>query len=151
MSPEELAAIKERCAQATPGPWTSPWDEAEPDETAAFRAADGEEVVSRAEYDCVGYLTVLEPDARFIAHARTDVPALVDEVERLRAENAGLRAERVTCANCNASIAARDALRMRMTLRSGDVVDRYWCDENCYDQWGGTSAMPLPQSFRVDL
>ena len=30
-------------------------------------------------------------DAQFIAHARTDVPALLAEVDRLRAENAGLR------------------------------------------------------------
>jgi len=33
------------------------------------------------------------PDAAFIAHARADVPALLAEVERLRAENARLTAE----------------------------------------------------------
>ena len=36
---------------------------------------------------------VNESDRDFIAHARTDVPALVAEVERLAAENARLRAE----------------------------------------------------------
>ena len=67
------------------------------------------------------------------AAAVAEVLALRAERDALRAEVATLRGERVACANCSADIAARDALRMRMTSRSGD--DRYWCDDNCFGQW----------------
>lgn len=70
----DLEAIKARAEAATPGPW-----------------------------ECVGMGDVVTPtfviqttdrnpaDGRFIANARTDVPALVAEVERLQAEVDELR------------------------------------------------------------
>lgn len=55
----ELDAIEARANAATPGPWDEP----------GFSALDA----------C---------DARFVAHARTDVPRLIAEVRRLQSENA---------------------------------------------------------------
>lgn len=71
-----LDAIKARTTAATPGPWM--WD------GAIWQAwADGESVlcaVARAG------LRVGQEDAEFMAHARADIPALVAEVESLRAK-----------------------------------------------------------------
>jgi len=55
---EQLAEIKARCDKATPGPWI--------DEHGFIRQIEG------------------KADLLFIANARTDIPALVAEVERLR-------------------------------------------------------------------
>ena len=41
--------------------------------------------VKGREHHSTWYQTIDHPDAQFIAHARTDVPALIAEVERLRA------------------------------------------------------------------
>ncbi len=73
MTDAELEAIRERIAGATPGPWR-----------------DGPSVgqaVSRVIYDRRGYLFGQIDDgqnAKFIAHARSDIEALLAEVERLR-------------------------------------------------------------------
>jgi hypothetical protein len=72
MTEQELREIRERASRAWPGPWV--WDEQ-------------------------GYLhsTSVETDVPFedvrdfIAHARTDIPTLIGEVERLQAENKELR------------------------------------------------------------
>lgn len=71
MSAEQLNAIKERAAKATPGPW----------ESDCFG-------VGVAPYGSESDLAHVNDwdDATFIAHAREDVSALVAEVERLRAE-----------------------------------------------------------------
>lgn len=70
----DLAAIKARCAVATPGPWE----------------ADGTELFVYQSREWIGECCRLDDpradrDTTFIAHARTDVPALVAEVELLRA------------------------------------------------------------------
>ncbi|MFD6240573.1 hypothetical protein ACFWFV_13775 [Streptomyces diastaticus] len=80
LSPEYLAEIAARIKAATAGPWCTDgaeiyqgdeysWDAFWVGETCRADEADGGTV-----------------DAAFIAHARTDVPALLAEVERLRAE-----------------------------------------------------------------
>lgn len=61
LSQSELDAIRSRAEAASPPPW--------PDHCPDLR----------------------QPDATFIAHARTDVPALLDEVERLQADMADVR------------------------------------------------------------
>lgn len=85
----DLEAIKNRYESATPGPWWSEsgiihapawWDGAE--SGAACHPAD---CFERSGRDW-------RADADFIAHARTDVPNLLAEVERLRAEQGGSRA-----------------------------------------------------------
>lgn len=75
MDAKYLQEIKAREQAATAGPWYADgwamWDD-----------------------DLDGFVELhdTDPDARFIAHARTDIPALVAEVERLQVENQGLRA-----------------------------------------------------------
>ncbi|GEM_PF-2276756 len=84
MNKEQLNAIKERVAKATPGEWfydsyTVCTDEIfDGDggliETVTIDYADRHGDVHSKE----------ETDAQFVAHARQDVPALIAEVERLR-------------------------------------------------------------------
>lgn len=68
MTDEELAQIRAREAEATPGPW------------AVSYAVDGH----------IG-LEGTVADAAFVTAARHEVPALLAEVERRRAENAEMR------------------------------------------------------------
>lgn len=84
MTEQELQAIKERVAAATPGPWY--YNNAHvatkegvaggypPNEASVCELYDGEYIENKNGVN----------DARFIAHARQDVPVLVEEVERLR-------------------------------------------------------------------
>ncbi|WP_313150744.1 hypothetical protein [Lysinibacillus capsici] len=67
---EQLNAIKERVAKATPGPWE--YDE------------DERGIWNKGGFNYLGTVTLLHNSAEFIAHAREDVPALVAEVEYLR-------------------------------------------------------------------
>ena len=71
MSALDLDAIEARAAKTTPGPWV-----------AESRDLDGEHLVVFPDGEDATVLC--ERDARFIAAARTDVPALVAEVRRLR-------------------------------------------------------------------
>lgn len=81
MNQEQLNAIKERVAKATPGPWES-------EETAAghidiFNPNEDYAICQTGNetYDCLN-----DGDTEFIKHAITDVPVLVAEVERLQTE-----------------------------------------------------------------
>lgn len=76
MDAKQLAEIKARCDAATPGPWY----------------ADGWAAWDDLENTFVE-LSDFGADAKFIAHARTDIPALVAEVERLQNENKHLKEE----------------------------------------------------------
>ncbi len=74
----DLAAIRAREQAATPGPWSYKELKHYPYEVVVSPGGDHAFVV---------WL----PDGRFIAHARTDIPWLLAEVERLTAENARLQ------------------------------------------------------------
>lgn len=79
LTPADLAAIRERADTATPGPWHA----GHPDDTAVWTANHIQVA------DCSGVERSLErqqANARHVAHARTDVPALLTEVERLQYE-----------------------------------------------------------------
>ena len=96
----DLEVIKTRAEAATPGPWN--WDT---DWLRQGTEQEGGEVVMRVEVvgepdETEAQLVILTRDATFIAHAREDVPALLAEVERLRADNRQLRCALV--AGCNA-------------------------------------------------
>lgn len=78
MTQERLDAIQAREAKATAGPWAidGPAQCGPGDTLAVYPVEDG------------GTLAYVQPswdDAEFIAHAREDMPALLAEVERLRA------------------------------------------------------------------
>lgn len=85
-APLDLEAIKSRVSKAPPGPWTRQ------DEIIYSRTPLGVLAVRRERIDApvarfvatVGYNR--QDTAEFIAEARTDVPALVAEVERLQTD-----------------------------------------------------------------
>lgn len=85
-----LDAIEARANAATPGPW-------EP-----YFTVHGHPHVVRAGQSIWGVIVSISPDdygradCEFLAAARSDVPALVAEVRRLRAENRNLRSAGVT-------------------------------------------------------
>lgn len=99
MTQEQLDEIQERVNDATSGPWDCYGNGAH-------------EVFDAGEYDdgdpgeLVAPVVTKLDDAEFIAHARTDVPALLAEVERLRADNTRLRA-RLTVDDAMAERSAR--------------------------------------------
>ena len=76
MTKEQLAEIKARAEAATPGPW-------EYIERKGFPTITSEGFRQSSEpwFDISG-----DEDAIFCAHARTDIPALLAEVERLKTE-----------------------------------------------------------------
>jgi hypothetical protein len=81
MTNEELNAIEARAKAATEGPWrTRPTEHGD---CAGIWHGDWEHD-SIVQTDS-GVYPPMMPDAEFIAHARSDVPALVEEVRRLRA------------------------------------------------------------------
>jgi hypothetical protein len=82
VSSRDLRSMKERAEKATPGPWCvagSPRDFVIARHGESERCSDNP--VLWAEDDC---LSGGRADAEFIAHARADVPRLVNEVDRLR-------------------------------------------------------------------
>ena len=94
MNDEELQAIRDRCDAATPGEWKIRIIEPEFENNAAQ-----DDIVSIVApmweiADITTYERFVESswnpavdiaDATFIAHARADIPALLAEVDRLRA------------------------------------------------------------------
>jgi hypothetical protein len=68
----DLQAIRKRAEAATEGPWE-------------VAGGHRDRVYAKRECLSIAY-DLFEEDAEFIAHAITDVPALIAEVERLRAE-----------------------------------------------------------------
>lgn len=84
----ELQAMRERCAKATAGPWIIKWYWG--DETKAKAENSTYPVLSigvEGSWEAVAHGWMMKVDnATLIAHARDDLPRLITEVERLRAE-----------------------------------------------------------------
>ncbi len=72
---EELQRMQKRCAAATPGPWKS-YVEGRDHTSGSSFIMTGEE-----DIELTG---ATEADQDFVAHARQDVPHLLEEVRRLR-------------------------------------------------------------------
>lgn len=71
----DLKAIRNRCNLATPGPWKSYVERREEMIGSDFIMTGNEDI----------YLTgATAADQDFIAHARQDIPLLLNEIERLR-------------------------------------------------------------------
>lgn len=88
MAELDLAAIRARVEAATAGPWHAYDANVDYDGPSRWAAANDAHLTLDPRYDHLD-VTVdcgTEQDAEFVAHARDDVPALLSEVERLRAE-----------------------------------------------------------------
>jgi len=90
MTPEELQAIRERTERATPGPWEERSRGLGGCEIVGFVHLGWATPVCRLSPGFVWY----EGDKDFIAYARADVPALLDEIDQLCADLAGAEGER---------------------------------------------------------
>ena len=89
MTEDELAAAEARAAAATPGPWercdAGTWQHGRYRRTEVFVRRPDDDVAIASDILDPESDEVSDANADFIAHARTDVPALVAEVRRLRA------------------------------------------------------------------
>lgn len=85
LSPAREAAIRTREEAATKGPWL-----VEDDHTDLNRWVVSEDSTLTIGFGYVGNRT--QDDAEFTAHAREDVPALLAELDRVRAESSPDRA-----------------------------------------------------------
>jgi hypothetical protein len=90
MTPEQLAVDRAICDAAAPGEWR--YEDFGGPDCPTVLGADGHTIVcglhgGEACLDTVG-------NARFIAAARTRWPTALDEIERLRVENARLKQDR---------------------------------------------------------
>ncbi len=103
MADAELAEIRERTEAATPGPWFVRFldDDYAANLVAVSTVADsgnegprwpdfnGRELVAGTLIQCpIPYVgiedTKWDENAKFIAHSRTDIPRLLDEIRRLQ-------------------------------------------------------------------
>ena len=75
MNNADIKQIKERCERATKGPWISFVEGRDHTSGCNYIRTDGNDIeLTGASID----------DQDFIAHARQDVPALIDEICRLK-------------------------------------------------------------------
>lgn len=121
MNDEQLTAIRARCEAATPGPWR---------ENEFTGSEDIHQVVPSNpsvlfEHGAICDIIPSKADTRFIAHAREDVPALLDEVERLNAiiAHARIIVDEVQLID-NTPMEARDVrleLRYALDKKDGDA------------------------------
>jgi hypothetical protein len=82
LTQEQLEAIRQRAENATPGPWET-CEISKLSHAKWFGVLGGDSDDSLID---IGVDTLNENDATFIAHARTDIPALLDHIAELEAE-----------------------------------------------------------------
>jgi len=84
MTTEQLDAIRSRCDAATAGPWGVDKNIMETDWIVCCTSDD----IENTQRGCVAYMAATdlnaEADVKFIAYARTDIPALIEMVEALK-------------------------------------------------------------------
>lgn len=77
MTDKELKKIEVRCSKATPGPWVSYIEGRDHESGCDFIMTSGEDIeLTGATHD----------DQDFIANARQDIPALINEIYNLKSE-----------------------------------------------------------------
>jgi hypothetical protein len=141
LTDEQLAEIQARIPVVYEGPWDFEWDDSDTGQPDCW-------VVSYSSDHPLAGLVAEVPDygaelAEFIAHARTDVPALLAEVDRLRAALDAQRSRTVDAVNhlrraqpLESNLAAVSRLQLIEQILTGapapehHVVDgvRYLCD-----------------------
>jgi hypothetical protein len=80
MNEETLKEIEERCNQAQSGPWKS-YIEGRDHESGSSFIMVGEGDNRKEDIELSG---ATDADQDFIAHARQDIPLLMEEIKRLR-------------------------------------------------------------------
>jgi predicted amidohydrolase len=83
LSEEELQVIESRSAAATPAPWVSHVEGRDHTSGDSFIETPTQDLYVSA-HDYRGGRGHLAADLDFIAHARQDIPRLIEEVRRLR-------------------------------------------------------------------
>jgi len=130
MTDDELQAIEARLKAATSGPWTTGAGKVRDGETRELVIAPNDDVIVAMAYGGFGNPTDrTTQDRTFIAHARTDIPALVAEVRRLQdalylAWSDGWQAAFDRPADAEEAIRFRDLTRLRQVrqIREGVVT-----------------------------
>ena len=128
MSTLDVAAIRARCEAATPGEWWA--------ETAVVHAPSwlpNAQPGAACHVAACRYGRNVLADAAFIAAARTDVPALLDALAQVEAENARLREALVESA---AQLLFERRVR-KEEHKPGGQRQQYWSDlhESRRDYW----------------
>lgn len=101
MSSQRISEIRARCDAATPGPWEYRDNGFDGGVYAANEILFGGE-------PCEGRIEPDDPNAAFIAHARTDIPYLLVEIERLTKEHNAMKQ------SCDGLRASHDNLYARL-------------------------------------
>ncbi|HEX3860760.1 MAG TPA: hypothetical protein VHY35_03635 [Stellaceae bacterium] len=83
LSVSELDEIRQRCDDATAGPWKSFVEGRDHTSGSSFIMTGG----GNGRGDDIELAEATTADQDFIAHARQDIPRLLDEIARLRRSN----------------------------------------------------------------
>jgi hypothetical protein len=115
MTDEELQAIEARAAAATAGPW-KPAEDLYCGEGTGYRPGGWRvDMRKRPLTEYIWVTSLFQSDAEFIASARTDVPALLKEVKRLRdLLDVEVEIHGQTTAHHSAALASNKRLRARL-------------------------------------
>jgi chromosome segregation ATPase len=123
MDAKYLEEIKAREQAATPGPWTYWHKGMDFNGTVDFTVGDAV-VIQESNQHNIGPIFRKE-DAAFIAAARTDIPALIAEVERLTEENKKLHESRDYLQELYDKLNERDKNLGKQISTLGDMVNSY--------------------------
>ncbi len=147
MTDERAAEMRKRHDSATPGPWH--WDGTEAylySQEPNHEAKDSIAVRYKSRSLLCGHAAQLvhEHDAVFIAHARADVPALLNERDRLKKLSSETDASRERLWKTNAELRGhRDKLeaeRDRLKAKNKDHVDAIWAISELVERGGAENV-----------
>lgn len=144
LSPAREAQIRERAEAATPGPWCN-------DDWEIYQGEEYQPGISQWIGETCRGTTTLEQDradAAFAAHARTDVPALLTELDRIRADHDEMATELASAqgqweahaSEATARTAERDQARgiaVQLENELARVTRRSYSQQHVWQVWGG--------------
>jgi hypothetical protein len=127
LTPDELKAIEERCEKATPGPWVHRMNHHARNQQVQSSEVglEGDDPESRPLFTGwawkPGGHRDARPNAEFIAHARTDIPALLAHIQEQEA-TAQRREEILSDLGKVAREQAADIARLKGGDNRGDTI-----------------------------